>query len=90
LVELRLRVGDKGQILIPKVLRERYGVKEGEQVLIEPREEGILLRGRPSREEVLTALERHILKLRSSGVKGPRLGDLKTVCLEMEFEEKAR
>jgi AbrB family looped-hinge helix DNA binding protein len=90
LVELRLRVGDKGQILIPKVLREKYGVREGEQVLIEPRDEGILVRGRPSREEVLAALERHISKLRSSGVKGPRLGDLKAVCLEMEFEEKAR
>lgn len=89
MVELRLRVGDKGQILIPKVLREKYGVKEGGHVLIEPKEEGILLRGRPSPGEILTALEQHVSKLKSLGVKGPRLGDLRAVYLEMEFEEKA-
>ncbi|MGQ9469711.1 MAG: AbrB/MazE/SpoVT family DNA-binding domain-containing protein [Nitrososphaerales archaeon] len=88
MVKLRLKVGEKGQILIPKVLREKYGVKEEGYVLIEPRDEGILLRGRPSPNEIFTILEQHVSKLRSSGVKGPRLGDLKSVYLEMEFQEK--
>jgi len=88
MVELRLKVGDKGQILIPKVLREKYGVKEGSYVIIEPTEEGIILRGRPSPEETLIALEKHVSTLRNSGVEGPRLGDLKGLYLEMEFEER--
>ncbi|MGB9717276.1 MAG: AbrB/MazE/SpoVT family DNA-binding domain-containing protein, partial [Thermoproteota archaeon] len=35
MVELRVRVGEKGQILIPKILRDRYGIQEGAQVMIE-------------------------------------------------------
>ncbi|MGB9659593.1 MAG: AbrB/MazE/SpoVT family DNA-binding domain-containing protein [Nitrososphaerales archaeon] len=88
MVELRQKVGDKGQVLIPKVLREKYGVKEGGYVLIEPRDEGILLKGRPSPNEILAMLEQHVINLRDSGVKGPKLGDLKAMYLEMEFENR--
>jgi AbrB family looped-hinge helix DNA binding protein len=88
MVEFKLNVSDKGQILIPKVLRDRYGVKEGELVLVEPTNDGLLLKRRPTPEEVLEALRQHIAKLRKAGIKGPRLGELKTTSLEMEFEEK--
>ncbi len=38
------RVGPKGQITIPKELRDRYHLKEGEEVMILPSEEGILVK----------------------------------------------
>lgn len=88
MVELRQKVSDKGQVLIPKVLREKYGVKEGGYIIIEPRDEGILLKGRPPPDEIIAMLEQHVTKLRGSGVKGPKPGDLKAVYLEMEFENR--
>ncbi|MBP1912905.1 AbrB/MazE/SpoVT family DNA-binding domain-containing protein [Thermococcus stetteri] len=32
MVSIRLKVGPKGQIVIPKVFREAYGIKEGERL----------------------------------------------------------
>jgi len=87
LVELRIKVGAKGQILIPKVFRDRYGLKEGDVVVIEPEEGGVLIRGRPSAPETEQAIERHVSELRAKGIRGPRLGELKKVYLEMEFGE---
>ena len=41
-------IGPKGQITIPKPLRERYHLLEGEEVVLVPREEGVLVRHPPS------------------------------------------
>ena len=87
MVELRIKVGAKGQILIPKGFRDRYGLKEGDIVVIEPEEGGVLIRGRPSPQETEQAIERHISDLKAKGIRGPRLGELKKVYLEMEFGE---
>ena len=87
MVELRIKVGPKGQILIPKVFRDRYRLEEGDVVVIEPGEEGVLIRGRPSPKEIEQEIERHVSELKAKGIKGPRLGELKKVYLEMEFEE---
>jgi AbrB family looped-hinge helix DNA binding protein len=87
LVELRIKVGPKGQILIPKVLRDRYALEEGDVVVIEPGEEGVLIRGRPSTQETEQEIDRHLSELKAKGITGPRLGELKKVYLEMEFEE---
>ncbi|WP_353739571.1 AbrB/MazE/SpoVT family DNA-binding domain-containing protein, partial [Thermofilum sp.] len=38
MVKLRLKVGPKGQVVIPKVLREKYGIRENSYVLVEARE----------------------------------------------------
>lgn len=89
MVELKVKVGEKGQILIPKVFRDRYGIVEGEKVSIEPTSEGILIRGKPSPEEIMKRLEEHVEKIRRMGVSGPKLGDLSKAYLEMEFEENA-
>ena len=88
MVELKLNVSEKGQVLIPKVLREKYGIEEGGFIIIEPTDEGILLKRRPNIEETLEALEKHAARLRDMGVKGPKLGELKEIFLEIEFEEK--
>ncbi|MDA4137280.1 MAG: AbrB/MazE/SpoVT family DNA-binding domain-containing protein [Thaumarchaeota archaeon] len=37
-------VGPKGQITIPKSLREKYHLLEGEEVVLVAREEGVLVR----------------------------------------------
>jgi AbrB family looped-hinge helix DNA binding protein len=87
LVELRIKIGPKGQLLIPKVLRDRYGLGEGDIVVIEPGEEGVLVRGRPSTQETEQEIDRHLSELKNKGIRGPRLGELKKVYLEMEFEE---
>lgn len=90
MVKLRLKIGEKGQILIPKLFREKYGIKEGEEVTMELREEGLFLKGRPSKEDVLASLKEHAAKLRSKGIAGSRLGDLKALYLEMEYEVASR
>ena len=41
------RVGERGQVTIPKALRTRYGVKAGQEVLFEEHEEGMLIRKVP-------------------------------------------
>lgn len=87
MVELRIKVGPKGQILIPKIFRDRYGLGEGDFVVIEPGEEGVLIRGRPSPQETKQEIERHLSELKAKGIRGARLGELKKVYLEMEFEE---
>lgn len=40
----RSRIGPKGQVTVPKTLREKYHLKEGEDVVILPGEDGILLK----------------------------------------------
>jgi len=39
------KVGKRGTIVIPVSLRRRFGLEEGSYVLIEERDEGLLLRG---------------------------------------------
>ncbi len=38
------KVGKRGAVVIPAGLRRRYGIEEGTLVIVEEREEGILLR----------------------------------------------
>ena len=87
MVKLKLRVGEKGQVLIPKLFRDRYGIRAGEEIAMEPREEGLLLRGRPSKEEALLSLREHASKIRALNIKTPKLGDLRDVYHETEYEE---
>lgn len=37
-------IGPKGQITIPKELRERYHMHEGEEVVLVPGDEGVIVR----------------------------------------------
>lgn len=37
-------VGSRGTVVIPADLRRRYGLEEGSTVIVEPREDGLLLR----------------------------------------------
>ncbi|MEW5927937.1 MAG: AbrB/MazE/SpoVT family DNA-binding domain-containing protein [Gemmatimonadota bacterium] len=39
-----IRVGKRGTIVLPAALRRRFGIEEGTTVLVEEREDGILIR----------------------------------------------
>lgn len=84
---LRLKVGKKGVIVLPKTLRESYGIEEGDSLIVES---GECIALKPEKRRVLSRLETelraHTERVRALGVKGPRLGDLSGVYLEMEFE----
>ena len=41
-------VGPKGQITLPKVIREKYHLLEGEEVVLVPQEEGVLVKHTPA------------------------------------------
>jgi AbrB family looped-hinge helix DNA binding protein len=84
LVSIRLKVGPKGQIVIPKVFREAYGIKEGGEVIIEPKDEGLIIKRTLTREELLKKLREYHKKREG---KTARLGELKGVSLEDEFDE---
>jgi len=83
MVKLRLKVGPKGQIVIPKVLREKYGIKENDYILVEIKDKELVITRAPSIEETLEwiKLRRRRLKARQAN-----LGDLAEVDLE-EFNE---
>ena len=82
MVRLRLKVGPKGQIVIPKPLREAYGIREGGVVFAEPREDGVLIQRVKSPDEVVSWIRE---RRRSVGGEEGRLGELAEVDLEEEF-----
>lgn len=51
----RMRVGQKGQVVIPKAVREETGIKEGSEVLIEAEDGTVMIRrAGPPTEDYLT------------------------------------
>ena len=85
MVSIRLKVGPKGQIVIPKVFREAYGIKEGGEVIIEPQKNELVIKRAPNTEELLKKLREYHKKRQEK--KPARLGDLKGISLEDEFDE---
>lgn len=83
LVRIRIKVGPKGQIVIPKIFREAYRIKEGGYVILEPAEGELKLRGVEDPKEVLNWIRERRKRL---GGREARLGDLARVDLEEEFE----
>jgi len=85
LVKLRVKVGSKGQIVIPKIFREAYRIREGEYVILEPAEGKLILRGVEEPEAIVEWIRERRKKI---GGREARLGDLAEVDLEEEFEDK--
>ncbi len=81
---MEVKVGSKGQIVIPKELREKYGIKENTLVRIIPTEEGILIKRKRDLIEVLKEIiEKKEIKKKYKLEKV----NASNVYLEMEFEE---
>jgi len=39
----KVKVSPKGQIVVPKALRNKFGIKEGEEVIVEESSKGVLV-----------------------------------------------
>jgi len=85
MVKLKLKVGPKGQVVIPKILREKYGIIENGYVIVEAREGELAIVRAPSVEETL-----EWIRSRRGGLKARQatLGELASVDLEEEFEDE--
>ena len=70
----RLKVGSKGYIVIPKLLRDAYGIKEGDYVIVEPQERGLLLRPSPRWEDIERFLAEWRSYLRKLKISAPPPG----------------
>ena len=86
MVSIKVKVGPKGQIVIPKVFRDAYGIKEGGEVIVIPTEEGLIIKRKKSVEEIIKTLKEYKKKRREIGAVG-KLGDLVDFDLEEEFNE---
>ncbi len=86
---LRLRVGKKGYIILPKAVREAVGIDEGDEVIVEVRD-GIVIRPAKKRvdiEEVKRLLRAHAAKLKElKERREPAPGEAAAASLEEEFE----
>ena len=83
-VRLKVKVGPKGQIVIPKMFREAYRIRENGYAIIEPTSEGLLIRGVEEPREIIEWIRRRRERVKCT--RTARLGDLATVDLEEEFE----
>ncbi len=78
---LRKKVGPRGQIVIPKIIRDFLGIKPGSEVLIEVRSGELVIRPSKYPEEFLDELCSVIEKKLAKKI------DLKSL-LEEEVEER--
>ncbi len=88
-VTLKLKIGKKGYIILPKSIRESVGLEEGDTVTVEIGD-GITLT--PERKPDLTklrkAINEHIKRLKTlKNTTSPTPGELASTSLEEEFEE---
>jgi len=86
---LKLKVGRKGYIILPKAIREAVGIDEGDEVIVEIKD-GILLKPAKRKvdvEKLRDLLREHAEKLKKiPNRREPKPGELSEVCLEEEFE----
>jgi AbrB family looped-hinge helix DNA binding protein len=87
---LRLKVGRKGYVILPKAIREAVGIEEGDEVLVEVGD-GIILRPVRSRvdaDKLRDAFKRHLENLKKiEGRREPKPGELARSYLEEEFNK---
>jgi AbrB family looped-hinge helix DNA binding protein len=83
---VKVEVGKKGYIIIPKSIRELVGIKEGDVLTLTVENGRIVLEPerRVSLSEVAKRLREHEERVRKYA-KEARLGDLVGVSLEEEF-----
>jgi len=80
MVRLRMKLGPKGQVVIPQIFRKSYGLVPGGDVIIEDTEKGVLIE-RP--------IEDPIKKMREMAAKGRQLSKIESnKDWEEELEER--
>ena len=84
MVRLKVKVGPKGQIVIPKMFREAYRIKEDGYAIIEPTDKGLLIKGIEEPDEIVKWIRERRKSVKCSRIA--RLGDLVGIDLEEEFK----
>ncbi|MBI2184856.1 MAG: AbrB/MazE/SpoVT family DNA-binding domain-containing protein [Thaumarchaeota archaeon] len=87
-MSLRLKVGKKGHIILPKAVRDAVGIEEDSQVTVEIND-GILLRPlrKIDRENLASALRKHLERITAlPNLKEPKPREPAEAYLEEEFE----
>jgi len=84
MVRLKVKVGPKGQIVIPKMFREAYRIKENGYAIIEPTDKGLLIKGIEEPDEIVKWIRERRKSVKCSRIA--RLGDLVGIDLEEEFK----
>jgi len=77
MVKLRVKVGSKGQIVIPKVLRDKLKIEPGKYVTIEAQEDKIIIK-RKNVDELVEWLKKN---------RKPVAKDVSKFSIEDEFDE---
>ena len=72
-----MRISERGQITIPKPLRDRFGMNPNVEVEMMPTEQGLLTRERPAVER---PVDRVCAILREPGRRGITGSDVVTKC----------
>ncbi len=82
MAEVVVNVGEKGQILIPKILREQFGILPGQPAILRETEEGLLVKH----------VEQDMIKFLEEMAKKARVGAKKINlhAIEEQYEERAR
>jgi len=86
MVNIKLKVGPKGQIVIPKVFRDAYGIKEGGEVIIEPTDKGLVIKAPADVKTLMEKLKERRKRMKGVGIQA-KPGDLRSIDLEDEFDE---
>ncbi len=58
MVYVRVQVNEKGQIVIPKVLRDAYGIEPGSEVMMGERDNRLVIERKMTQEEMMEAMEK--------------------------------
>jgi len=80
-MKLRRKIGQKGQIVIPKVVRESTGIKPGDEIVMEIREKEVVIKPGMDPEEFVESF------CSVTGNKLTKKVDLERL-LEQEVEER--
>jgi len=80
-MKLRRKIGQKGQIVIPKVVRESVGIKPGDEIVMEIREKEVVIKPGMDPEEFVESF------CSVTGNKLTKKVDLERL-LEQEVEER--
>ncbi|MEM2250382.1 MAG: AbrB/MazE/SpoVT family DNA-binding domain-containing protein [Nitrososphaerota archaeon] len=81
LMKVRRIVGEKGQVVIPKIIRDHLGIKPGSEVIMEVREKELIIRPVMSPEEFVEGFCSLIKQKLSSKLDLEKL-------IEQEVEER--
>ena len=85
MVELTVRLGPKGQLVIPKIFREAYKIYPMQEAIVKTNEEGILIKR--NEENISEKLKKIAEKINiRSPLSAKRIKNL----IEQQYEERAK